>query len=290
MLSPSAWRMSRIQKVSPSLTLYHDSGCEEPSLTDEEAALILLELRKGVVLFPLNLHRQHESRILSQKPMHDDSCLKISDPATDMNNDEQDATAFQSSGHDPDLALAEAPSYNEYSGLSETSSMKFLGHDLDGTGGAFDNWYHKTNPLNRADHDSHGTCSDIPSDSEYHTARETAPSERFDHDSDATISDRELENKAQYARDINPSTIVDYDSDATISDPELEDKYRYELETTFSTMIDHDSDAIIPDLELGNNISHPREPSLATAAQPLAKKSKNTARSSKTLTPRHSSL
>lgn len=231
--------MSQFQKVTPP---YHDSDFKEPCLTDMEAALILLELRKAVVLFPPNHHRQHKSGCRSQKPMHDNSDSKISGLATDMNNDKLDATTLQSIGHDLVATFSNAPSDDEYPGLNETSSTTFPDHALDGTVSDItsDNEYHTASETKRVDYDPDEAISDITS--EYHTARETNPSERIDCDSDAGISSPELEEKY--------GIPYGYGSEAVISGPGLEDRY--------GISYDYGSDAVIPGPELEDKygISH----------------------------------
>lgn len=63
--------MSSSYKVKHSQIRYYDSNLKEPALTDEEAALVLLQMRTGSV--PLLPSRQsgHGSGSWSQKPAHD---------------------------------------------------------------------------------------------------------------------------------------------------------------------------------------------------------------------------
>lgn len=287
-----ARKMSQSQNVTPAVTPYHDSDCEENCLTDKEAALVLLELRQAVVLFPPNHHNQDGSGCPSQEPVHDSFDRKISALATEMN---QDTATLQSIGPDSVATFSNSPSNYEYPGLNERA--KFPGHALDETLSNImsDNGYdtaRETTTSENTDHDPDERMSEITSDDEYHTARETTPSERIDYVSEADISDPE--EKYQNAWETTLSMILDCISDCTISDPGFEDECENALETTFSTIVDHDlyqdareanpsiiddcdSDAIVSGPELEDDVSDPRELSLATAARPITRRNTITA-------------
>lgn len=283
-------KMSQSQNVTPAATSNRDSDRNEPCLTDNEAALILLEMRQAAILSSPYQHHQDGSMCQSQGPVHAKSDSKNSGLATELN---RDPATPQSIGHHSVATCSNAASDYECPGLDERA--KFPSHALDETVSKIwsENEYEtarEITPSENIDHDLDERLSDITSDSEYHTAMETTPSERLDYDSDADIS--VPEEKHQNAWETTLSTILDCISDGTISDPESEDECEIALKTTLSTIADHDldddtreaapskiddsdSDATVsgpavsgPELE--DDISDPRESSLATAARPIS--------------------
>lgn len=63
--------MSSSDKVKHSLITYYDSNFDEPALTDEEAALVLLQMRTGIVLLPPSRWTGNGSGSWSEKLVHD---------------------------------------------------------------------------------------------------------------------------------------------------------------------------------------------------------------------------
>lgn len=222
--------MSQPQKVTLAVTPY-----KEPCLTDNEAAHILLELGQAFVLFKPNHHNQDGSGCPSQEPAYDNSDSKISGLAAEM---DRDTATLQSIGHESVAKFSNAASYYKYPGLNEQATIP--GHALDETGSNIwsDNEYEtarETTPSENTDHDPDERMSDITSDDDYDTAMETTPSERIDYDSDADISGPEEKHQNTWF-----SRILDGISDGTISDPESEDECENAPETTLSTIVDHD--------------------------------------------------
>lgn len=73
--------MSSSDKVKHSLIPYYDPNFEEPALTDEEAALMLLQIRTGIIPLPPRHQSGYRSGSWSQKPVYDGN---ISGTATDL--------------------------------------------------------------------------------------------------------------------------------------------------------------------------------------------------------------
>lgn len=271
----------------PSLTPSHDSDLEEPGLTDEETAVVLLELPNAVVPLPPNHHPQHESGSGSPKSMRDNSNAKVSGSATNMNNDKQDATTSQSFGYDQDAA--DAPSDDEYPGLNETNSTTFSGYDSDETfSGTMS--HNENDAAMETNYDSDDTVSDPGLENKYRYEGGRFPSTIFNHDLEATISDPVLVNN-QYVWETSLSAIFDYDSDDTISDPELDGKYEHVRNKSGLLITNHDS-------EKPNSIQSIfyglQQSSSAATAHLRVDKNKNIVKvkriSEKVISPRHCTL
>lgn len=70
----------------------HDSDFKGPALTDEGAALILLQIRTSINLLPASSHAQREYGSQTRKPMHDDSGDRISDKTSHSNLEPKNKT------------------------------------------------------------------------------------------------------------------------------------------------------------------------------------------------------
>ena len=73
--------MSSSDKAKQSLIPYYGSNFKEPALTDEEAALVLLQMQTGIVPLPPSRQSGHGAGSWSQEPVHGGN---ISGMATDL--------------------------------------------------------------------------------------------------------------------------------------------------------------------------------------------------------------
>lgn len=286
----SDWKMSSFDKVRPSLIPYYDTDFKEPSLTDEEAALVLLQLRTGIVPLPPSRHRGHGSGPgpRSQEPVHDGN---ISGTATHAYYD-SDLKGPALTTPQMRTGINLLPASNHLQHESRSQSRKPMHND--NADSISDTTYHsnrnQTNapPSQTINCDSDVTISDAPSNAGYpelssqpigydlDVTISDAPSDAdysglnensaiFNcNDSDGTISDIASSIEYYGTGRINSSEMVDYDSDATISDPELDNKYednKYEYERKITsneyqfareTIVVNDSDGTISDPELDN--------------------------------------
>lgn len=192
----------------------HDLGFKGPALTDEEAALILLQIRTSINLLLASSHLRRECGSQTRKPMHDNSGDRISDTTSHGNREPKNATP-QSIEYGSDVKI------------SATNPATFNSLDLD------------------------DMMSHTESGRETYGAGELISPERVGHHSDTTISDPEL-NKDEVFRETT-SNIVDNDSDATISDPELDNKYQFVWEAS-SKISGNESDTTISDPETSTNL------------------------------------
>lgn len=264
--------MSSFDKVRPSLIPYYDLDLKEPALTDEEAALVLLQMRTGIVPLPPSRHRgygsgsrsqepvhdgnipgtandtyydsdfkrQHGPRSQSQQPMQNNSFDRISDTTTYSKRNKKNASPSESIDYNSDVRISDSPSNAEYPGLG----FRPIGYDLDVaiSDAPSDAEYSGLDKTSSRTFDY--TLSDIASGVGYHGADEIKSPQTVDHDSDATISDPELDKKYQFVwKTSSKSGNV---SDATISDPELDDKDKYAHHNSGSLMVtDHELEELI---------------------------------------------
>lgn len=98
----------------------HDSDFKGPALTDEGAALILLQIRTSINLLPASSHAQREYGSQTRKPMHDDSGDRISDTTSHSNREPKNTTP-QSNKYGSSETISATPSNTQYSVLGEKS-------------------------------------------------------------------------------------------------------------------------------------------------------------------------
>lgn len=174
-----ARKMPQSQKVTPALTRNHDSDCNESRLTDNEAALILLQISQTVMPF-------------SPRSSNTSTIYGMNENAT-----------FP--GHDSDETVSNTGSDDEY----ETASEEIPSAATNNTSDAEYDTARETTPSENMDYNSDG---DMPFLEETNRdATETSLSKILDFVSDGTISHPETEDKGENALDTTLSTEFDHD-------------------------------------------------------------------------------
>lgn len=258
--------MSSFDKVKPSLIPYYDSDFKEAALTDEEAALLLLQMRTGIVPLPPSGNRGQGSGSRSQEPVHDDNISgaycgsDLKGPA--LTDHEAALVLLQMRTGIPLL-----PVTNHLLHESGSQSQQLM-HDSSFARISDTTTHSKRNKKKEPPSQSISYISDlIISDAPSNTRYPGLGSQPIGYDLDVTISD--APSGAEYS-----GLDVGNDSDATISDPELDNKYKYVQRNLGSHMItEHDSDELISAPQ--SKVNDPPESSMASP-QSKVKRNKNT--------------
>lgn len=259
--------MSSFDKAKPSLIPYYDSDFKEAALTDEEAALVLLQMRRGIVPLPPSRHRGEGSGFRSHEPVHDDNISGtyygsvLKGPA--LTDHEAALVLLQMRSGIPLLPATKHLLHESGSQSQQLMHDSSFARISDTTTHSKRN--KKNEPLSQSiNYISDLIISDAPSNTEY----PELGSQPIGYDLCVTISD--APSGAEYS-----GLDVGNDSDATISDPELDNKDKDVHHNSGSHMItEHDSDELISAPQ--SKVNDPPESSMATP-QSKVKRNQNTA-------------
>lgn len=263
--------MSSSDKFKHSLIPYYDSNFKEPALTDEEAALVLLQMRTGIVPLPPSRQSGHGSGPWSQKSVHDGD---ISGTATDLKGsaltDEKSALVLrqmrlgivrehesgsrsQEPMHDDNISGAAYDSDSKGPALTDEEAALILLQMRTGI-----NLLPASNHLqrecgSRSRKPMHDNSADRIFDMKSHSNRElrnATPSQSIDYGSDVTIS--ATPSNAEYSGldETNSATFNGFDLDGKIFETASGMEFYGAGGINFPERVGHHSDATISDPEL----------------------------------------